>query len=274
MKRIGLLLLALAILLCSCGEKIPPANSTESTETTATNITETTGNKKLPSETTESSVEVTPPKFTMVGPYRTTEEMRAAHPFESFYKSSNYGLYIGKIVDVGQDIRTYRRWRCAIRVRVVGMSAEPYPGVGTDDWSVYYVQITAVYGAEPDERFVAGDEIYTMSYLGSWEESLYGRPMLEIGKEYLRLNTINLGTPTLMMPIMERNGVEYVYGYGIEMGGLNCAIPITDEEENQIYKLGLHDDEIAFLIREGQALPTFDYKCELYAFLEEFCGHK
>ena len=79
---------------------------------------------------------------------------------------------------------------------------------------------------------------------------------------------LNIG-PTLMMPIENAEGVEYVYGYGIDFEGLDCAISITDEEENQIYKPGKHDGMIAQVLADEEKLPTFDYKCELSALLEE-----
>ena len=76
-----------------------------------------------------------------------------------------------------------------------------------------------------------------------------------------------------MMPIEEIDGVEYVYGYGIDLGYLDCAIAITDEEENQIYKPGKHDSMIAQVLADGEELPTFDYKCKLADLIEEKCRY-
>ena len=71
------------------------------------------------------------------------------------------------------------------------------------------------------------------------------------------------------MPIEEINGKTYVYSYLIDLGKMDCAIKITDEKENMVYKEGKHDDVLAALKRSNVSVPTFDYKCEIYAMLKE-----
>ena len=109
------------------------------------------------------------------------------------------------------------------------------------------------------------------------------RSPLEIGKDYLYLTGPNFANVERMeefeyMPLMQMNPMipvvqdgdkTYVYGYGVDFSNLECAIEITNEEENQIYKVGKHDAIITKLNEIGVRLPTFDYKCELEEMLRE-----
>ena len=272
MKRIWILLTALLIIVflcCSCEktEQNETSDSRETVEEVGEQTRETTSAEETndADATASSSTDTTEPPsetFEIMGPYENICEER---PFESFMEfQGDRGCYVGK-----SSITQYEL-QAMVRVRVVGMKEGDY---NRGKWSVYYVQVTEIYGE--NYSFEVG-EIYTMAYSGTPEHPLYGRPPLEIGKEYLRLYTpysveseeLNIG-PTLMMPIENAEGIEYVYGYGIDFEGLDCAIAITDEEENQIYKPGKHDGMIAQVLADEEELPTFDYKCELSALLEE-----
>ena len=74
---------------------------------------------------------------------------------------------------------------------------------------------------------------------------------------------------SLMAPIEYVNGEAYVYGYGFDFSHLACAIEITDGVENQIFTPGIYDKYIRYALMNDIVLPTFDYKCELYALLKE-----
>ena len=295
MKRVWILLVALlmTVLLCcgSCGETKSDetsgntetgegAGTSEGTETggiaeTSESVgtsgpdeeTGETGGEEHPTSTTETI----PETYEIIGAYT---DILKDRPFESFmdFSGDDRGIYYGKS---GSFVPTMGPLYSFMRVRVVGMKEGAYVD---DKWSVYYVQVTAKYNFEDDFPFEVG-EVYTMYYAGTPENPLYGRPPLEIGKEYLRVKTeayifadINMA-PTLMMPIEEVDGVEYVYAYGVDMGELRCAITITDEEENQIYKPGKHDGMIAQVLADGEELPTFGYKCELAELIEEPCAY-
>ena len=100
------------------------------------------------------------------------------------------------------------------------------------------------------------------------------RPPLEVSREYLRLSPIDPDITLIQMGMVlpiayTTTGKVYVYGYGFDFSELKCAIPITDEKENQILKEGIHDKHIAYAKEHGITLPTFDYKCEVDAMLKE-----
>lgn len=267
MKRLWVLLI-LVVLLCSCGKETPPADLTEGSDTgqivstTETSSVTDSTEPEIPPETTGEAV--------VIGAYRTTEDILRAYPFESFMPfPGNRGYYWEKIQMADYGYERSKAWS-PVRIRVVGMS-----DVFDSSYSIYYIQVVDVYGAKD----VDTERIYTMYYYGTPSHPLYGRPPLEIGGEYLRLSTRDdfaeyperTWEASLMMPITERDGTEYVYGYGIGFDGLKCAVAITDNAENQIYKQGTHDAEIAAVLADGHALPTFDYKCELLILLEALC---
>lgn len=159
--------------------------------------------------------------------------------------------------------------------RIIGVKDPSYYGGAV----LYYAQVVKVYG----EASYDPSTLYCLGYKGSYENTLYGRPPLEIGKDYLYLidylfseverfekfEYMPLVQMGLMMPVVQDGDKTYVYGYGVDFSGLECAIEITDEEENQIYKVGKHDAIIAKLNELGVRLPTFDYKCDLEEMLRE-----
>ena len=159
--------------------------------------------------------------------------------------------------------------------RIIGVKDPSYYGRAV----LYYAQVIDIYGEISADSSI----IYCLGYKGSYDKTLYGRPPLEIGKDYLYLIESGFSNVTrmekfeymplvqmgLMMPVVQDGDKTYVYGYGVDFSGLQCAIEITDEEENQIYKVGKHDAIIAKLNELGVRLPTFDYKCELEEMLRE-----
>ena len=290
MKRLLAALLCLAVLcVAGCGNTESDTTSGRSEQTDQTpgeQITETPGDQTAgtePSRTVETAETTETPSesFEIVGPYTDILKERPFDSFRSFEGSR--GVYVGKSgglePDFGIDAAPYP----FLRVRVVGIKEGEHNYGPQRILSIYYVQVTAAYNYGDSFSDVFGEdftygagEVYTLYYIGTPEHPLYGRPPLEIGKEYLELNaSLSQGeadlSATLMMPIEEIDGVEYVYGYGIDLGYLDCAIAITDEEENQIYKPGKHDSMIAQVLADGEELPTFDYKCKLTDLIEENC---
>lgn len=185
--------------------------------------------------------------------------------FESFmrFPSSNQ-YFLGKAT-----LEKYQTDGSSIVLfRVIGME-EKYVG----DFMIYLVQIVDVYGIKNYDT----DKVYRMAWRGHLEEHLYGRPPLEVGKIYGRLMALNEGDleiynlwqAGLIYDVKEENGKRYLYAYGTDLSQYHCKIPITDPEENSIYKPGKHDKAIAKLNELGQPLPTFDYKVEAEAFYKE-----
>ena len=185
--------------------------------------------------------------------------------FESFMKfPGDKGYFFGKVA-----FERYETEGCSIVFfRVIGMEEE-YVG----DFMIYLVQIVDIYGVKNYNT----EKIYRMAWRGHLEDQLYGRPPLEIGKTYGRLMALNEGDleiynlwqAGLIYDVKEENGKRYLYAYGTDLSIYNCKIPITDSEENSIYKQGKHDKAIAKLKELGQSLPTFDYKVEAETFYEE-----
>lgn len=143
----------------------------------------------------------------------------------------------------------------------------------TGSLTIYRVRIVKIYGAE-DGTYDTEKE-YLMAYYGTPENPLYDRPPLQIGKDYCRVYpkcdymTILRFIASLMFPIEEIDGETYIYSYGVDLGTLDCAIEITDDVENQIFKPGIHDRYIELANKNGYTLPTFDYKCLIDDYLSE-----
>ena len=140
-----------------------------------------------------------------------------------------------------------------------------------DTATVYQIRILETYGWNPD---IDSEKIYLLGYRGTPKKPLWDRPPLQVGKEYLRLSPIDPDITLIQMSMVcpieyTTEGKAYVYGYGFDFSELECAIPITDEKENQILKEGIHDKHIAYANENDIILPTFDYKCELNAMLKE-----
>ena len=157
-----------------------------------------------------------------------------------------------------------------LRFRVVGIEEETYPSAGA--WiSVYLIQVTDIYGSDMD---FDKNRIYRMAFRGSEEYQLYSRPTLEIGEEYVRLSHINFEKYSLMQmgqtfKVADTDKGTYIYGYSVDISQAKCAEKITDYDENQVYEVGKHDAEIAYLQSTGMELPFFEYKAEPNALIKE-----
>lgn len=243
-----------------------PMTSPGETETTAQSIT----------ETQETEVEVTTSEYeeTEQTSWATGTTYDTLPEFEGFMEFGGEGrgyYWQGKANINEHDFSNYY----GAIFRIIGVKNPNYGNVCT----LYYAQVIEVYGAESFDPSV----IYCLAYKGTYENTLYGRPPLEIGRDYLyviqndfmdvpgyEINEYMLLVQMgLMMPVVQDGNKTYVYGYGVDFSNLKCAIEITDEEENQIYKVGKHDAIIAKLNEIGIRLPTFDYKCELEEMLRE-----
>ena len=243
-----------------------PMTSPGETETTAQSVEKT---QEMEVEVTTSEYEET--KQTSWATGTTYESLPEFQGFMEFAGEGRGTFWQGKA-----DIAASNFEECVgVVFRIIGVKDPNYYDVCT----IYYAQIVEVYGEEPFDP----STIYCKAYKGTYENTLYGRPPLEIGKDYLYLTgpgisdverfeefeympLVQMG---LMMPVVQDGDKTYVYGYGVDFSGLQCAIEITDEEENQIYKVGKHDAIIAKLNEIGIRLPTFDYKCELEEMLRE-----
>lgn len=189
-------------------------------------------------------------------------------PFESFMLfPSDRGYFYGKKLLIPEASYHYNVPQLMV-FRVVGIEDE-YQG----DFTVYEIQLMNVYGLDN----FPSNKIYRMAYRGHLEDQLYGRPPLEIGSVYARListseadlQRLTLFQAGLVMPVVEVDGVQYLYGYGVDFSDMECKIAITNKEENSIYKAEKHYKVIAALNELNQVCPTFDYKCELKSFYEE-----
>ena len=248
-----------------------PMTSVSERETTAQSVKET---QETEVEATTSEYEETEQTTWATGTtYDTLPEFEG---FLSFDGPERGTFWQGKAdIETANFITHDSKKYVGAVFRIIGVKDPNYYDIAT----LYYVQAVKVYG----DATYDPSTIYSMAYKGTYENTLYGRPPLEIGKDYLYLIAPNcLSAPGiaefenmpilqmgLMMPLEQVGDKTYVYGYGVDFSGLECAIEITDEEENQIYKVGKHDAIIAKLNEIGIRLPTFDYKCELEEMLRE-----
>ena len=294
-KTLISVLLAAVLLLSSCTNISTESTADNSSETTAaaettsaeietsvaettpmTSVSETETTSQSITETQETEVEVTTSEYeeTEQTSWATGTTYDTLPEFEGFTEFGGEGRDIfwqGKADISASNFDGY----VGAVFRIIGVKDPNYYDVAT----LYYVQVVKVYG----EASYDPSTLYCMAYKGTYENTLYGRPPLEIGKDYLYLidylfseverfekfEYMPLVQMGLMMPVVQDGDKTYVYGYGVDFGNLECAIEITDEEENQIYKVGKHDAIIAKLNEIGIRLPTFDYKCELEEMLRE-----
>ncbi len=154
---------------------------------------------------------------------------------------------------------------------VIRFIVEGIEEIHSDIATIYRIRILESYGWNPD---IDPETIYLLGYRGTPAKPLWDRPALQVGKEYLRLSPIDPDVTLIQMSMVcpieyTTSGKAYVYGYGFDFSELECAIPITDEKENQILKEGIHDKHIAYANENDIILPTFDYKCELDAMMKE-----
>lgn len=184
-------------------------------------------------------------------------------PFESFDPfGGGYGVFFGK-VSVFEVILPENP--IFIRFRVLSILED------SDGMAKYQVQVTRIYGS--DMAFDK-ERVYIMNFRGSSDTPRYGRPMLEIGEEYVRFASENFESYSLMQAslifkVSDIDNETYVYGYGVDFSETQCAIKIMDDTENEIYMEGKHDKILAYLRFVGENIPVFEYKCEINALLAE-----
>ena len=150
--------------------------------------------------------------------------------------------------------------------------------IGRFTYNVYYVNV---------ERYGEGcidDTVYKMAYTAP--ESLYcGYERLEIGRKYLVLDETQtykneklgiLMTSNIVLRLDKIDGEMYVYNHLrlIEFTHLNCAIKITDETENLVYRPGEDDDVISYMKQHGIKAPTYVYKCKLDEYVDELSNYE
>ena len=268
MKKIIALFLAIltiTLIICSCGKNATPVESqiTSNSETVMTTTTAETYETIANFETTTEEINIET-SFEIIGKYKNIAEER---PFEAFMDFRN--VYIGKV-----DI-TEGHGANYVKFKVLGLQ-EGYVNTVNGRCSMYYIRIDGIYGKQLKEYHNLIGSTYIFQYFGTPENPLFGRPSLEIGKEYAAMDVSKnmflrqekyIG-PSLVFQLIEENGVEYAYGNGVDFSGLPFAIKITDEEANKIYKEGVHDREIKQTLYDGQNLPTFDYKCKFEDLIE------
>ena len=250
--------------------------TSEAETTPMTSVSETDNTAQCITETQATEVEMTTSQYeeTEQTTWATGTTYETLPEFQGFMEFDGEGrgtFWQGKADISASNFEGF----VGVVFRIIGVKDPNYYDFAT----LYYAQIVEVYGEESYDP----STIYCKAYKGTYEDTLYGRPPLEIGKDYLYLTAPGLSDVEryekfeymplvqmgLMMPVVQDGDKTYVYGYGVDFSGLQCAIEITDEEENQIYKVGKHDAIIAKLNEIGIRLPTFDYKCELEEMLRE-----
>lgn len=252
MKKIFIAFFLMTLIFTSCANHIDEITTFESTSTIPMWI-ETKESTILAETTDSSSITVS----------RYDPNDYPDDPFESFKPFSNgRGTFFGK-KDVFEIF--YSATPIFIRFQVIDLYQE------TEHFTKYHVKVTHIYGSDMDfDR----EKIYVMNFLGFEKTPMYGRPMLEIGKEYGRFagpSFVNqeLMQASLIYKISDVGGITYVYGYGVDLSSAKCAVPIIDEQENAIYEVGKHDKILAYLQSIGQEIPVFEFKCEVNALLKE-----
>lgn len=253
----------LLLLLASCDV----ANETSETPHTA---------ESTPIQTTPISIETTYPPATVPSYVPTNTKETSAMPilpisdhmddFESFGRFPVDPITTTLYREKSKVYPGHLRGSGMVRVIVEGVN----PDYVMEQFTVYDVRILECYGFDADADT---ERIYQMAYRGTPRHPLHDRPALQIGKEYLRPGTVDpskqLMQASVVLPIEYQNGAVYVYGYGVDLSELSCAEVITDDAENQIFKAHIHRKYIDYAKANGIRLPTFDYKCEINAFLRE-----
>lgn len=243
MKKIFLLFLSVLFLCSSCTNKKVDIESnigitTESTE-------------KINSETTpEETILYNPNDFP-------NDPFQAFDPF-----GGGYGIFFGK-VSVFEVILPENP--IFIRFRVLSVLEDH------DGMAKYQVQVTQIYGSN---MAFDKERAYVMNFRGSSDTPRYGRPMLEVGEEYVRFasenfESRNLMQASLIFKVSDIDSETYIYGYGVDFSETKCAEKITNDSENAIYEIGKHDKILTYLKFIGEDIPVFEYKCEINALLAE-----
>ncbi len=285
MKKIIALVLALASILsfASCG-------NTQNEITTAT-LGETTS-ADIPSETTKAPVETTAHTWNYPEPIVPTKKEgpyyydftldEGENEFESFYKLyperpfedelERVSVFVGSNRDEGSE-------PVFIVFRVLAREELPWDP-NPVYYEAYHIQVVDYYG----NVTIDTQRSYRIMFQGTKETQRYAKPPFEIGGIYGRFLIDVIDGEKGLQPFLDEGGTwgafssyvvneidgkRYIYSSYRDLSEMDCAIPITDPEENSIYKVGKHDKQIAELERMNLPMPTYDYKCELDAFYEE-----
>jgi len=157
------------------------------------------------------------------------------------------------------------------RVKIISKDEEEktyqYP------YSVYRIQIVDDYHG--GKKFDS-ETVYSILFVGTPEKQMYRQPPLEIGKEYVVLNLMTENPvertfeASYWFEIKSVNGEEYIYPYFLDCSDFNSKIPITDQQENEIYQKESHEEILKYLKKNRIPNPTFDYKFKIEDFLTEF----
>ncbi|MBO4429237.1 MAG: hypothetical protein J5832_04715 [Clostridia bacterium] len=262
------------------------------TETTTAEETTATEETTTAEETTEREIITVPvseiSSLPIIGEYQSTRDI----PFEKFFAyyknddelhrwySDNYLVFLdlNELTENGviktifefyhkNFISAQKNRRHFYVFTMAGCS-----GIGGTyyDTTNYYA-----YGYEYGEEY-ADNTVYTFNRLAGRPSVLcFGYHRYDVGDKYLLMLRDELEDSTtlpykLSLKIEEIDGVEWVYAdnhWSLE--GMKCAVKITDEYENLMYKPGKDDDVIAYMEANGIENPTYNYKCELGAFIEE-----
>ncbi len=263
----------------SCGDEQIDTTTTETTKTSETIIAETTTvhtwNYPDPIAATQKENK---------GESIYSDE-QSGNEFEAFYTldSDDSLLEDRKRYPILTIEEYLEEWPDAEPVIILFrvLAKEVFPS-HTGHITYYYIQLVDAYGNVTYDS----ERQYYMGYDGTETRQRYGMPTLELGKIYalfwcrpidgengFQEYFLNRDDTLWIFPIFdvaEIDGKRYLYSTGKDLSSLECAIPITDPEENSVYKVGKHDKQIAELDRLGIPLPTYDYKCEIDAFFTEY----
>ncbi len=306
-KLIALLIALFTLFLVSCGEEVVDTTATTATtataeSTTATDATEatTSSSSSEPKEKTIPVSEIT--SLPIIGNYTSTRDIE----FKNFFRypssyiqgdrwyADNYIIQYDLVDLVTKGIVTITGEYYNKLPYTKGMSKQFYifaiagcqgnqlrVGIKSSPETDYYA-----YGYKYGEEFT-DDTVYTLTNLPGVPQTLcYGYHRFDIGDKYMLVLAPSEDIERsykhestyyfkLHLKIEEIDGVEWVYADNYwTLEKMECAVKITDEYENLMYKPGKDDDVIAYMEANGIDIPTYDYKCELNAFIAELSSGK
>ena len=291
MRRLLSLMLIGALfvsIFASCGDVTEETTTAETTTamTTATTLETTTDDTTMEiittteTTTTVRTTTANTEETTTAETFATVETVLETLPdmFVELMKRPDTGEYFGtgKKSDVRRFFPDPKEQYVGVYYRVVGYDPSMEDEIPGSICSRWFIEIIDIYGeekyAEADQ--IDYDKIYTTAMRGIPTSTLYGIPVPTIGEDYFRyapLYEVISGDlwVSLYMDVREVDGVQYLYGYNMDLSGFKGAIKITDAEENQVYNQENHYKIIAYLKSIGKSLPTFDYKITMEDFLDE-----
>ena len=244
--------------------------------TASTTETESTGTPEATTVATAAST-IDPLTLAPVGDYTNLHNQIKFTGFLEYHESWRINRSDPYSTDRGNShINSGKPKTNFLIVTILGYGGEQE--IGRFTYNVYYVNV---------ERYGEGcidDTVYKMAYTAP--DSLYcGYERLEIGRKYLVLDETQtyknekLGimmTSNIVLRLEERDDETYVYNHLrlIEFTHLDCAIKITDETENLVYRPGEDDDVISYMKQHGIKAPTYGYKCKLDEYVDELSNYE